>query len=101
MRDRITNARFDFPSPEWDNLGEAKDLITRLLEKDEATRISIRDALRHPFLQGAKDRLDHKKGLEQSRDPLADFMKKREIKKKLLDPNWSPQPQPSTSTAAP
>ena len=36
----------------WDNVStEAKDLLYKLLEKDPALRISVKDALQHPWIK--------------------------------------------------
>lgn len=44
-------ARFDFPSPYWDSVGDpALDLIERMLEVNPKRRITVDDALRHPWL---------------------------------------------------
>merc|ERR1719181_2095859 len=39
--DQILHARYDFPSPWWDNISkDAKDLVTKLLELDPTTRLT-------------------------------------------------------------
>lgn len=41
-----------FPSPEWDSVTEeAKDLITKLLEKDYRKRITAEQALQHSWIR--------------------------------------------------
>jgi len=50
MLRNIMEAKFTFGSPEWDDVTDApKDLIRRLLVVDPARRITVREALQHPF----------------------------------------------------
>ncbi|KAK9876004.1 hypothetical protein WA026_011121 [Henosepilachna vigintioctopunctata] len=50
MLRNIMEGKFSFSSPEWNDISEApKDLICKLLVVDPKKRISIKDALRHPF----------------------------------------------------
>lgn len=44
--------KFSFSSPEWADISELpKDLIRRLLVVDPLKRITIEEALNHPFFQ--------------------------------------------------
>jgi len=59
-RNKILNARYDFPSPFWDNISEdAKDLIRKLLVLDPERRLSANEILQHPWLnsQNSRDKL--------------------------------------------
>ncbi|XP_043216034.1 phosphorylase b kinase gamma catalytic chain, skeletal muscle/heart isoform-like isoform X6 [Amphibalanus amphitrite] len=50
MLRNIMEGKFTFGSPEWDDVTDApKDLISRLLTVDPARRITVREALQHPF----------------------------------------------------
>ncbi|EFA05218.1 phosphorylase b kinase gamma catalytic chain, skeletal muscle/heart isoform isoform X1 [Tribolium castaneum] len=50
MLRNIMEGKYSFSSPEWADISEEpKDLIRRLLVVDPKQRISIDDALRHPF----------------------------------------------------
>ncbi|KAL3270835.1 hypothetical protein HHI36_021355 [Cryptolaemus montrouzieri] len=50
MLRNIMEGKFSFSSPEWNDISDApKDLITKLLVVDPKSRISIEDALTHPF----------------------------------------------------
>ena len=52
MRNAITSARYDFPSPEWDQISqEAISLVRSLLQKDTRKRLSAPDVLVHPWVQ--------------------------------------------------
>ncbi|KAH9260719.1 hypothetical protein BASA81_001186 [Batrachochytrium salamandrivorans] len=49
--DKIKAGKFAFDSPYWDSISaEAKDLVTQLLVLDPSGRLSIEQALEHPFL---------------------------------------------------
>lgn len=44
--------KYSFTSPEWADISEPpKDLIRKLLVVEPGQRISLRDALEHPFFQ--------------------------------------------------
>lgn len=52
MEFSIKNSVLSFDSPEWENISEfAKDLLTKILEKDPEKRLSAKDALLHPWIQ--------------------------------------------------
>lgn len=56
MLRNIMEAKFTFGSPEWDDVTDApKDLIRRLLVVDPARRITVREALQHPFFHRVTD----------------------------------------------
>ena len=48
LQDQIINAPLQFPD-DVDN--ELKDLISRLMCKDEFKRMRLKDALQHPWIQ--------------------------------------------------
>lgn len=51
---KVSVGRFSFPSPEWDNVSfEAKDFIEKLLNPNDSTRVSAREAFAHPWLLNA------------------------------------------------
>jgi len=50
LHDRIINAPLQFP----DGVdGQLKDLISRLMCKDEFKRLHLQDALKHPWIQAS------------------------------------------------
>ncbi|CAH1112409.1 unnamed protein product [Psylliodes chrysocephalus] len=52
MLRNIMEGKYSFSSPEWADISDApKDLIRKLLVVDPKQRISIKDALSHPFFQ--------------------------------------------------
>lgn len=53
IRQAILKGQVEFDDPSWDHVSNsAKDLIRRLLTVDPATRMSAREALEHPWVQG-------------------------------------------------
>ncbi|KAK6340710.1 hypothetical protein TWF696_009034 [Orbilia brochopaga] len=51
LRDQIKEGRFDYPSPYWDSVGDAAlDLIDRMLTVDPEERITVEEALEHPWV---------------------------------------------------
>jgi len=51
--EKILNADYDFPDPEWTNISkEAKDFISHLLILDIGKRYTTKDCLKHPWLKG-------------------------------------------------
>uniref|UniRef100_A0A6U0Q172 Uncharacterized protein n=1 Tax=Eucampia antarctica TaxID=49252 RepID=A0A6U0Q172_9STRA len=48
----VRAGRFDFPSPDWDNISiEAKDFICCLLKKDPARRLTAAQAMKHKWIK--------------------------------------------------
>lgn len=49
--ERILHAKFDYPSPEWDDVSTtAKDFVSKLLVVNPADRLSAEQALSHPWI---------------------------------------------------
>lgn len=47
----IQNAQFEFLSPYWDDVGaNVRDLISKLLVVDPTKRLTVKEALRHPWI---------------------------------------------------
>lgn len=50
--DSVRTGRFDFPSPDWDDISQAaKDFICALLRKDPSKRLTAAEALHHAWIQ--------------------------------------------------
>ncbi|KAK6529700.1 hypothetical protein TWF281_008862 [Arthrobotrys megalospora] len=94
LRDQIKEGRFDYPSPYWDSVGDAAlDLIDRMLTVDADERITVEEALEHPWvlnkpfnpgmstdsdasLAGHMQSLQvRRRGLERERTLIADMMR--------------------------
>ncbi|KAJ2890833.1 serine/threonine protein kinase, partial [Coemansia aciculifera] len=55
MRDQIIAGIYSFPSPYWDSVSsEAIDLVCQMLQTDPRNRISVDDALAHPWLRARR-----------------------------------------------
>lgn len=73
LSQQIKMARFDYPSPYWDSIGDpALDLIDRMLCVDADARITIDECLEHPWTTqqslGVTDSTDGLTGKLQSLD---------------------------------
>ncbi|KAI3386652.1 hypothetical protein SNEBB_007750 [Seison nebaliae] len=56
MKTRIQSGQYTFPSPEWDNISQdAKDIITRLLNTDPDSRMTIKELIRCPWIRDYVD----------------------------------------------
>ncbi|EDQ89287.1 uncharacterized protein MONBRDRAFT_32484 [Monosiga brevicollis MX1] len=54
LYEQIKRGSYDYPSPEWDTVTpEAKDLIDRMLTTNPTRRITVAEALKHPWLADA------------------------------------------------
>merc|ERR1719198_2406453 len=54
--DSILHARYDFPSPWWDNISSgAKKLVQELLELDPKKRLTAMQVINHEWVQTAGD----------------------------------------------
>ncbi|KAJ1904423.1 serine/threonine protein kinase, partial [Tieghemiomyces parasiticus] len=56
MQFQIKEAIYSFPPPIWDRIsGDAVDLVTRLLQKDPERRLTVEEALVHPWMRTTFD----------------------------------------------
>jgi len=73
----ILRAKYDFPSPEWDDIStEAKDFVRKLLLPDPLKRLTSQQALEHPWLKEL-----HKKNesLNKIASKIQDYNKTRKL----------------------
>lgn len=86
LSDQIKAARFDFPSPYWDSVGDpALELIEQMLVVDPTKRITIDKALRHPWITGeAWSPNDSCASLTETMETLAFSRKRVERERTLL-----------------
>ena len=55
LYEQIKKGSYDYPSPEWDSVTPAaKDLIDRMMDTNPKTRITVDQALRHPWIAQAE-----------------------------------------------
>jgi serine/threonine protein kinase len=78
--EQILHARYDFPSPWWDNISkEAKSLVQRLLTIDPTKRITAAEVKVLPWITGASDA-----ALEGAQKNLKKYNATRKLKKAAL-----------------
>ena len=86
LSQQIKMARFDYPSPYWDNVGDpALDLIDRMLTADVERRITIDGCLEHPWTTAQSMSLnDSTDGLTGALSGLDFSMRKPQRERTLL-----------------
>lgn len=73
--------KFDFPSPEWDDISEdAMDLIKRLLVPDPKMRLKTSDIAKHPWMT----KYNSENEIEGFGGRLKKYNTKRKLKKTVL-----------------
>lgn len=79
--DKIMNADYDFPDPEWTNISdEAKDFVEKLLVVDTQKRYTAKQLLKHPWIKNVEGKITAKTKKSESQSNitnLADYNKKR------------------------
>jgi len=85
---KIVAGKFEFKEDEWAGVSDdAKDLVRKLLVLDPDKRITANDALRHPWLKLAKDRLS-KIGLQSTSQRLKTFNAKMKLRSAMIAVDW-------------
>lgn len=88
--DSVRTGRFDFPSPDWDDISNnAKDFICAMLRRDPSKRLSAAKALEHPWIREmtGRETPPKTKGHRKQRTSIAfasrsiAFMKYRDMQK--------------------
>ena len=85
LAQQIKTARFDYPSPYWDSVGDpALDLIDKMLVVDPEKRATIDECLEHPWLtQKVPSLTDSTDGLTGAMGSL-DFSKRKVARERTL-----------------
>ncbi|XP_033637334.1 peripheral plasma membrane protein CASK-like [Asterias rubens] len=82
--DMIVKGRYYMKPRQWDHISEpAKDLIRRMLRVDPRERITVEEALSHPWLID-RDRVTPKVHLQESVEELKRFNARRKLKGAVL-----------------
>ncbi|XP_022088001.1 peripheral plasma membrane protein CASK-like isoform X1 [Acanthaster planci] len=82
--DMIVKGRYYMKPRQWDHISEpAKDLVRRMLRVDPRERITVEEALRHPWLRD-RDRVTPKIHLQESVEELKRFNSRRKLKGAVL-----------------
>lgn len=78
MYSRILNCDFEFMSPWWDEISlNAKDLVKKLIVLDPKKRLTVSQALQHPWVTGRAAKFSH---MDRTQKKLQEFNAKRKLK---------------------
>uniref|UniRef100_A0A6Q2ZBY5 Calcium/calmodulin-dependent protein kinase type IV n=1 Tax=Esox lucius TaxID=8010 RepID=A0A6Q2ZBY5_ESOLU len=78
MYSRILNCDYEFVSPWWDEVSlNAKDLVRKLIVQDPHKRLTVKEALEHPWVLGKAARFSH---MDTTQRKLQEFNARRKLK---------------------
>uniref|UniRef100_A0A803KAX3 Calcium/calmodulin-dependent protein kinase type IV n=1 Tax=Xenopus tropicalis TaxID=8364 RepID=A0A803KAX3_XENTR len=78
MYSKILNCDFEFVSPWWDEISlNAKDLVKKLIVLDPKKRMTVSQALQHPWVTGKAAKLSH---MDRTQKKLLEFNARRKLK---------------------
>ncbi|XP_029562386.1 calcium/calmodulin-dependent protein kinase type IV [Salmo trutta] len=78
MYSRILNCDYEFVSPWWDEVSlNAKDLVSKLIVQDHHKRLTVKEALEHPWVLGKAARFSH---MDTTQRKLQEFNARRKLK---------------------
>lgn len=78
MYKKILKGDYQFDSPYWDNITEnAKDLVRKLLKVNVKERLTVDEALRHPWVRGIAAASEH---MEEVQSNIKKFNARRKMK---------------------
>ncbi|KAM3875682.1 calcium/calmodulin-dependent protein kinase type IV [Diretmus argenteus] len=78
MYSRILNCDYEFVSPWWDEVSlNAKDLVSKLIVQDPHKRLTVQEALQHPWVLGKAARFSH---MDTAQRKLQEFNARRKLK---------------------
>jgi serine/threonine-protein kinase Chk2 len=88
LAQQIRSARFDYPSPYWDSVGDpALDLIDKMLTVDPEKRATVEECLEHPWITkrtvDPATSMDSTSGLSNALQGL-DFSKRKVARERTL-----------------
>ncbi|MGH0156078.1 UNVERIFIED_CONTAM: hypothetical protein FKN15_030831 [Acipenser sinensis] len=82
MYSRILSCDYEFISPWWDEVSlNAKDLVCKLIVLDPQRRLSVQQALQHPWVSGKAARFSH---MDTTQRKLQEFNARRKLKLAVL-----------------
>nr|XP_060640996.1 calcium/calmodulin-dependent protein kinase type IV-like isoform X1 [Anolis sagrei ordinatus] len=78
MYSRILNCDYEFVSPWWDEVSlNAKDLVQKLIVLDPQKRLTVQQALEHPWVTGKTAKFAH---MDSTQKKLQEFNARRKLK---------------------
>ncbi|XP_063311607.1 calcium/calmodulin-dependent protein kinase type IV-like isoform X2 [Pelobates fuscus] len=78
MYRKILKCDYEFTSPWWDDVSlNAKDLVQKLIVLDPQKRLTVSQALQHPWVQGKAAKLSH---MDCTQKKLLEFNARRKLK---------------------
>ncbi|XP_053320867.1 calcium/calmodulin-dependent protein kinase type IV-like [Spea bombifrons] len=78
MYSKILNCDYEFISPWWDEISlNAKDLVQKLIVLDPKKRLTVSQALQHPWVTGKAAKFSH---MDCTQKKLLEFNAKRKLK---------------------
>ncbi|XP_041417743.1 calcium/calmodulin-dependent protein kinase type IV isoform X2 [Xenopus laevis] len=78
MYSKILNCDFDFMSPWWDEISlNAMDLVKKLIVLDAKKRMTVSQALQHPWVTGKAAKFSH---MDHTQKKLLEFNARRKLK---------------------
>uniref|UniRef100_A0A8C1M1G9 Calcium/calmodulin-dependent protein kinase type IV n=2 Tax=Cyprinus carpio TaxID=7962 RepID=A0A8C1M1G9_CYPCA len=96
MYSRILNCDYEFVSPWWDEVSlNAKDLVSKLIVLDPHKRLTVKQALEHPWVLGKIARFSH---MDTTQRKLQEFNARRKLK---VSNKYSPKNDNSVITDLP
>lgn len=85
---KIVAGKFEFEPKDWEGISDdAKDLVRRLLVLDPDERMSASEAVRHPWLKMARDRLSMV-NLQSTSQRLKTFNARMKLRTAMIAVDW-------------
>jgi serine/threonine protein kinase len=85
---KIVAGKYEFKPEDWDSVSDdAKDLVTRLLVLDPDKRMTAAEAVRHPWLKAARERLSLV-NLQSTSQRLKTFNARMKLRTAMIAVDW-------------